>query len=118
MDEHAWIAEFPGSVTVCDKDGIILEMNDRSAKTYASDGGYSLIGKNMMACHPASAQAIIKELLETHLQNVYTVEYDTEKLLVYQSPWYGKDELMGLVEFVLQIPKDIPNRLRGSKAEE
>ena len=29
--ENAWIKEFPAAVTVCDPDGIILEMNDKAA---------------------------------------------------------------------------------------
>ena len=30
---HEWISEFPAAITVCDKDGIILEMNDKAAKS-------------------------------------------------------------------------------------
>ena len=41
MEQHAWIKEFPAAVTVSDQDGIILEMNDRAAKTFAKDGGYA-----------------------------------------------------------------------------
>ena len=33
MPEHEWMKEFPGSITVCDANGIILEMNDRAAAT-------------------------------------------------------------------------------------
>ncbi len=52
MSEHEWIKEFPAAITVCDASGILLEMNDRAAKTYAKDGGYELLGKNMLDCHP------------------------------------------------------------------
>ena len=31
---HEWIKEFPAAVTVCNLDGIILEMNDKAAKTF------------------------------------------------------------------------------------
>ena len=31
--ENAWIKEFPAAATVCDPDGIILEMNDKAAKS-------------------------------------------------------------------------------------
>ncbi len=31
MTEHAWVKEFPGKIEVCDKDGILLEMNDKAA---------------------------------------------------------------------------------------
>jgi len=32
-----WTAEFPGAVTVCDRNGAITEMNDRSARTFEAD---------------------------------------------------------------------------------
>ena len=53
-----WLKELPIAITVCDKDGIILEMNDKSAKTFESDGGYALIGSNVLDCHPAAARAM------------------------------------------------------------
>jgi len=31
MSEHDWMKEFPAAITVCDANGIILEMNDKSA---------------------------------------------------------------------------------------
>jgi hypothetical protein len=30
-ENHAWIKEFPAAITVCDADGILLAMNDKSA---------------------------------------------------------------------------------------
>ena len=48
MNDHEWIKEFPAAVTVCDEDGIILEMNDKAAKTFEKDGGYKLVGSNML----------------------------------------------------------------------
>ena len=56
MNEHEWIKEFPAAITVCDKEGFILEMNDKAAKTFEKDGGYKLIGSNMLDCHPDSAR--------------------------------------------------------------
>jgi len=38
-EAFAWVQEFPGAVTVCDRDGIILAMNDKSARTFEKDGG-------------------------------------------------------------------------------
>ena len=31
MDEHKWVQEFSGAITVCDPEGVILEMNDQAA---------------------------------------------------------------------------------------
>jgi hypothetical protein len=53
MEQHDWIKQFPGAIIVCDCKGVILAMNDRAAKTSESDGGYALIGKNLLDCHQA-----------------------------------------------------------------
>ena len=34
MNDHPWVREFGAAVTVCDTEGIILEMNDRSARMF------------------------------------------------------------------------------------
>ena len=72
--EHAWIKEFPAAVTVCDAEGVILEMNDKAAKSLAKDGGYTLIGKNMLDCHPDPARGKVERLMDTRLPNIYTIE--------------------------------------------
>ena len=33
-EAFAWIQEFPGAVTVCDSNGVILAMNDKSIRTF------------------------------------------------------------------------------------
>lgn len=43
MTNADWTKEFPGAITVLDAEGIVLEMNDRSAATFATDGGRDLI---------------------------------------------------------------------------
>jgi PAS domain-containing protein len=47
-----WAREFPGAITVCDRDGRILDMNDKAARTFQKEGGFGLIGKNVLDCHP------------------------------------------------------------------
>ena len=54
-DAMIWIKEVPVSITVCNKEGTIVEMNDRSAASYEKDGGYGLMGKNIRDCHPEHA---------------------------------------------------------------
>jgi len=56
MTEQSWVEEFPGSITVCDREGVILEMNARSAETFQEDGGKELIGSNLLNCHPELAR--------------------------------------------------------------
>lgn len=108
-----WLKEFPAAVTVCDPDGIILEMNDKAAKGYESDGGYALIGKNMLDCHPGLARAKTERLLAAKEKNVYTIEKNGVKKLIYQSPWYKDGEYAGFVELSLEIPVEIPHFIRG-----
>jgi hypothetical protein len=47
MSESKWINGFPGLIVVCDPNGIIVEMNDVAAKSFASDGGRALVGNDM-----------------------------------------------------------------------
>src|SRR5512145_2061291 len=109
MSEHDWIKEFPAAVTVCDPEGMILEMNDKAAKTFESDGGYALIGKNMLDCHPALSRAKTERLLAAKEKNVYTIEKKGVKKLIYQSPWYQDGEYAGFVEISLEIPFEMPH---------
>ena len=42
------------AVTICDKEGKILEMNDKSRKTFLKPGQEDLIGKNVLDCRAGS----------------------------------------------------------------
>lgn len=99
-------------MTVCDKEGLILEMNDRAAQTFADDGGYNLIGKNLLDCHPEPARTKLKELLDNRQTNVYTIEKNGVKKLIYQAPWYKNGVYGGLVELSLEIPFEMPHFVR------
>jgi transcriptional regulator with PAS, ATPase and Fis domain len=82
MTENLWIKEFPGAVTVSDLDGIILDMNDKAAKTFEKDGGRALIGKNMLDCHPEPARTKTEQLLKSRQKNVYTIKKNDVKKLI------------------------------------
>jgi hypothetical protein len=45
--------------------------------------------------------------------NVYTIEKNGVHKLIYQSPWFEKGELKGLVEFTVEIPSDLPHHVRS-----
>jgi hypothetical protein len=109
---HEWIYEFPAAITVCDADGILLEMNERAAKTFEKDGGIGLIGKNMLDCHPDSARSKTEFLLSSRVKSVYTIEKNGIKKLIYQSPWYKDGEYSGFVELSLEIPFDMEHFIR------
>ena len=113
MIEHRWIKEFPGAVTVCDAQGIILEMNDQAARSYEAEGGYGLLGSNALDCHPEQARIKMERLLRTQEPNIYTVEKNGVKKLIYQSPWHEDGQFCGLVELALLIPFEMPHFVRG-----
>jgi transcriptional regulator with PAS, ATPase and Fis domain len=113
MSESIWWQEFPGSVTVCDRQGIILDMNEESARVFANDGGRDLIGRNVLDCHPEPARTELQELLESGKVNVYTIEKRGVKKLIYQAPWYRQGRYAGFVELSIEIPTDMPHFIRG-----
>jgi PAS domain-containing protein len=111
--QHAWVEEFPGGVTVCDADGTIIEMNDRSVDIFEEDGGRALIGKNVFDCHPEPARSELAHLVETRQRNVYTIEKKGVKKLIYQSPWNQNGAYAGFIELSLEIPFELPHFVRG-----
>ena len=110
--DAAWIREFPGAITVCDEHGAIVEMNDRSAATYARDGGRALVGSDLRACHPDAARAKFEALLASRQANVYTIVKHGVRKLIYQSPWYRDGRFAGIVELSLEIPRELPEFVR------
>jgi transcriptional regulator with PAS, ATPase and Fis domain len=114
MKDNEWIKEFPAAITVCDKDGILMEMNDKAALTFDEDGGRKLIGSNLLDCHPEPARTQTQELLTKQIKNVYTIEKNGVKKIIYQSPWYVNGEFAGLVEISLEIPFEMPHFIRAS----
>ncbi len=105
-----WMLEFPGAVTVCDRNGVILYMNAR-ARLDEGDGA-DLCGSNLLDCHPEPARTKVRELLASGEQNIYTIEKKGRHKLIYQSPWYQDGEFAGLVELSLVIPADMPHFVR------
>ena len=112
MPEYSWVKEFPGAVTVCDREGVILEMNDRAAESYRKDGGRALIGANALDCHPEPARTKMKGLLKMGQKNVYTIEKQGVKKIIYQAPWYQNGQYCGFVELSLEIPAEMPHFIR------
>ena len=113
MNELDWIKEFPAAVTVCDENGNLLAVNDKAAKTFEKDGGSNLIGCNMLDCHPEHARIKTEALLAGREKNVYTIEKNGIKKLIYQSPWYCDGQYAGFVELSLEIPFDMPHFIRS-----
>ena len=116
MKDEPWVREFPAAITVCDSKGLILAMNEKACETFAQDGGANLIGTNMLACHPEPVRTKVAAMLESGLQNIYTIEKEGIKKLIFQSPWYKEGLYAGFLEFSLPIPREMPHFIRGSQS--
>lgn len=102
------------AVTVCDKDGKILEMNNRSLQVNQKEEE-NLIGSNVIDCHPEPARTKLLDLMNTQTSNAYTIEKNGVKKLIYQTPWYENGEYMGLVELSIEIPFEMEHKIRKPK---
>lgn len=98
------------AITVCDKDGNIVDMNQTSADV--NSHGRKIVGNNLFDCHPERAAKILRELLDEEKLNAYTIEKGEVKKLIYQVPWYDGEEFGGLIELSLPIPREMPNYVR------
>lgn len=107
-----WIEQFKAAITICDNDGIIVEMNDKAAELFREDGGYDLIGKNLFDCHSQQSTQQIKSMIKEQESNVYTIEKDGIKKMIYQAPWIQNNEMKGLVEISFEIPFELPHHKR------
>lgn len=112
MEFPAWLNGIDVAITVCDREGTIIYMNAQAERTFAADG-LSLVGKNLMDCHPETARQKIRSLLATGASNDYTIEKNGVKKLIHQEPWYREGEMGGLVEFSVVIPVSLPHFVRG-----
>jgi hypothetical protein len=104
-DSINWARELPAAVTVCNRRGVILEMNEKAKSTFSGD----LVGKNALDCHPEPARTKLAELLATGKSNVYTIEKQGRKKFIYQSPWYENGDSAGLVELSFELPESLPH---------
>jgi transcriptional regulator with PAS, ATPase and Fis domain len=110
---YDWALEFPGAVTVCDRDFTIIYMNDKSAKTFEKDGGRALLGSDLMACHNENSKAIMRRIMDTGVPKAYTIEKKGVRKFIYQAPWKHDGAIAGLVELSMEIPFEMPHFVRG-----
>lgn len=107
-----WFEQLPCSVMVCDRRYRILYMNDRAAKDHAADGGRALVGTDLMECHPPDAQVKLREVLNSGRPNVYTTQERRRKKLIYQCQWKKGGRVGGVVQLVIELPRDMPHHVR------
>ena len=105
-----WSKEMNCAVTVCDKEGVVLYMNDKAKETFASHG--DLVGRNLMGCHNERSKEIIRSLLETGGSNAYTIEKEGLHKVIYQTAWRENGVVKGLVEISMVVPAEMPHYVR------
>ena len=109
----AWLHTAPFAVTVCDRDGLVLYMNRRACESFAADGGEKLVGSNLLDCHPEPARSKLRRMLEEGTANIYTIEKDGVRKLIYQVPWHDDGVYGGFIELSLEIPWEMSHLVRS-----
>lgn len=108
-EEFNWAEQMNCAVTVCDADGVIIYMNERSRVTF----GPSLVGSNLFPCHSHASQEKIRHMLATGESNAYTIEKNGVRKMIYQTPWRRHGEVAGMVEISMVIPEEMPHYVRS-----
>lgn len=108
----SWADAVNCAVTICDRDGVILYMNDKARATFASHG--NLIGSNLFDCHSPLSCEKIRHMLATGDSNAYTISKHGQRKMIYQTPWRDADgSIAGMVEISMVIPAEMPHYDRG-----
>jgi hypothetical protein len=109
----SWLDEEEAAITICDLQGIIIYMNDRSKKSFTKydDSGVT-VGSSLIECHPEPARTKLRSMLQEPFTNVYTIEKKGIKKLIRQSPWYKDGVFAGVTEMSFEIPVVMPHYIR------
>jgi transcriptional regulator with PAS, ATPase and Fis domain len=107
-----WTDEFSGAITVCDKEGIVVYMNDRSKMQFAKSDEGILVGKSLIDCHPEPARSLLLQMLAKPTPNSYTIEKRGIHKMIHQTPWIENGEFSGVVELSFEIPEQLPHHIR------
>lgn len=99
-----WSFEVDFPVTLCDKEGKIVGLNQKSIDFFTEDGGADLIGRSLLDCHPEPSRSKLIELLANPRPNTYYSDSSMGKLLVHETPWFVDGTYMGLVEILITLP--------------
>lgn len=97
-----WMNEIGCAVTICDTEGVVLYMNERSRATFAGHG--ELVGTNLMGCHSERSRQLIRHMLATGETNTYTVKKRGMTKLIFQTPWRRNGQIAGMVEISIPLP--------------
>ena len=109
MNDFYWLDQLPAAVTVCDRAGIIIFMNQTSREVFASDGGGALVGKSIYDCHSERSAQMIKSMMDQNQNHVYTIQKKGRKKMIYQTPYLIDGVVSGMVEITFEIPEELPH---------
>lgn len=109
MKTFNWREELPAAITVTDKEDIIIEMNKKAADLFSKDGGKELIGKDLLDCHSQLPREKIKKIQSGRNPNIYTIQKNGIKKMVFQAPLFENGSYAGLVEISFELPDEIPH---------
>ncbi len=112
MSRVDWENEANLAVTICNREGLIVYMNERSKRTFCKPGEETLVGKNLFDCHSDSSITTIRKLMEKKESNTYTMEIRGTKKLIHQIPWLQNGECVGMVELSIELPNNMPHHVR------
>lgn len=98
------------AITVCDRNGVIVYMNEKSRAVFAAHG--NLIGRNLFDCHSPASVEKIHHMLATGESNAYTISKNGQRKMIYQTPWRIDGTIAGMVEISMVIDEDLPHYIR------
>lgn len=105
MNDTTWADTLQAAITVCDKEGHIIYMNQASQLLFEKDGGKALIGKSLFDCHSPASVDQIHKMLADGTSNSYTIKKQGKKKMVLQTPFIQDGLTAGLVEISFEIPE-------------
>ena len=108
-----WTDGFLGAITVCDREGIVVYMNELSKIQFAKSGDGDLLGKSLIECHPEPARSLLMKMLAEPMPNSYTIEKRGIRKMIHQTPWMENGKFMGVVEMSFEIPMEMPHFVRS-----
>lgn len=107
-----WTDDFLGAITVCDREGIVVYMNEKSKQQFAKSGDTDLLGNSLIECHPEPARSFLKKMLAEPITNSYTTEKRGIRKMIHQTPWMENGEFKGVIEISFEIPMDLAHHKR------
>jgi transcriptional regulator with PAS, ATPase and Fis domain len=104
LDTFHWAEEMEVQVTVCDRDTIIVYMNQASIRNFSKYGGEALLGKSLLDCHTSHSREKILEMLAEPQTATYAIPKDGYRKMIRQVPWMENGEHKGIIEIAFDLP--------------